>query len=346
MNETLQPIPYDQVRGSPRSVPLVFAAVLCFFGTLVPLAWLGIQAVNFQHRQLIAAFTSPRLPFGLILLEEAACALTLVALLILSGVLLCVRARWSIHIAGAVMGIAIVGATGATLAVAIERFFEDPTFAKPLSENIAEVALLAGAGIVLPLLVVLMLSRGSGRATIVSRRGSMPGTPVLPFVTGAVLVWYGLAATSVHEQAVPVGIYFCRLYTGTAVTLWRVGFASAWILAGILLLRASLSGWMLAILVTAAAITSEALLAAIGGADALVRKSFLKTFDPLDASLALAGGPRAPELAALWRSATHLCLLGLLLLAALHFLFEDVPDRSSPSEETGQPVKLPPQSGR
>src|SRR5688572_12498801 len=107
------PVPYADHRVSwPRSGSLMTAAFLCFFGTLVPLVWMSVQAVNIRVNELSAAFRGTRLPFGLLLLEDAACALALIALLILAGVMLCLRTRWAIHVTGAVMGIVLVGATG------------------------------------------------------------------------------------------------------------------------------------------------------------------------------------------------------------------------------------------
>src|SRR5687768_17592478 len=104
MSQTPPPLPYASVRASPlppRSGSLMTAAVLCFVGALFPLIWLGIQVVNTQHHEWRAAFTANRLPFKLLLLEDATCALALCALLILGGVLLCLRAKWAVHMLGA-----------------------------------------------------------------------------------------------------------------------------------------------------------------------------------------------------------------------------------------------------
>jgi hypothetical protein len=337
MDQTLPPtpseLPYVQDDGLPRSGSLITAAVLCFLGTVVPLSWLALQLYNLRLHQLHAALTGARLPFGLLLLEDVTCVLTLVALLIVSGVLLCVRVRWAVHVAGAVLAVVLVGATGATLAEAVRRFSDDSPMKKPASHHAAEIALRAATCVVLPLAVVGLLSRRSVWEAVASRRGSMPGLPVLLFAAGTVFIWYGLAATSVHEQALPYGVYFGRFYGGAAVTLWRLGFAAAWVLAGVLLVRGRMTGWAMALIVTLAAIASEALLAAVGGTDVLKRETI-----PLSQQLAVglgvarAGEPNAPWLAALWRSATPLCLLALLLLAGRHFLFEDVPD---PPETTG-----------
>ena len=57
--------------------------------------------------------------------------------------------------------------------------------------------------------------------------------------------------------------------------------------------------------------------------------------DQLGAILAMSAGPDAPWPAALWRSATALCLLGLVLLAAEDLLFEDVPDPQEAAGDAG-----------
>ena len=118
MDHMPPPIVYAPHADSPRSRSLIAAAVLCFAGTLVPLAWLAIQLANARTNEVLATFSGARLPFGLLLLENAASALALCGLLILAGVLLCHRARWAIHVTSALMGIVLVGATGATLAEA------------------------------------------------------------------------------------------------------------------------------------------------------------------------------------------------------------------------------------
>jgi hypothetical protein len=339
MDENVPPplpqLPYAQAHASPGSGSLIAAAVLCFLGTLVPLGWLAVQVSNVQVHQLHAALTATRLPFGLLLLEDVVCALGLAGLLLVSGVLLCLRARWAIHVAGALMGVVLVGATGATVAEAVRRLSKDPPLAKPMSEHVAEIALRAGTSVLLPFAVIVLLSRRSVRSAIVFRRGSLPATPVLIFTAGTVLIWYGLAATSLHEQANAYEVYFGRFYGGVTVTLWRVGFAAAWVLAGVLLVSGGTTGCLLGLVVTLAHLASELILAAMGGADALARESFSRSSDQLGAILAMSAGPDAPWPAALWRSATALCLLGLVLLAAEDLLFEDVPDPQEAAGDAG-----------
>src|SRR5687767_6664971 len=179
--ETPPPILYAPRVRRPGLGSLIAAAVLCFIGPLVPLGWLALQLVNLEHAQLRAGLTGARLPFGLLLLEDVAGALALIVLLIVAGVLLCLRARWAIHVAGAVMGVVLVGATGATLAEAVRRLADHSPIAKPAAEHVPEIALRAGLAVAWPLAVVVLLSRRSARAAIVARRGSMPRVPVLLF---------------------------------------------------------------------------------------------------------------------------------------------------------------------
>lgn len=327
-------IPAGEYSAMPGSRSLIAAAILCFIAAPVPLIWLAFQLSNLQQKSMLAAFMGLRLPFRAVFIEEIVCTAGLAALLIVCGVLLLARARWAVHFTGAVMGVVIVGGLAATIAEIVRRLTDDSPRAAPPESHFGEIALRTVAVVVWPMVIAILLGSRSILAAIVDRRGSLPSIGGVEFASGVVLIWFGLAATSIHRQSIPYDIFFGRIVSDTPATVWRVAFAVAWVIAGVLMIRGRKGAGIVAILVTAAAIASEVMLAVAGGTEALADRTIADRVERFEIEMATPFEPDSPWLAALYRGAGPLCLL--LFLLAPYVLFVDEPDETA-AKDQGRP---------